>query len=230
MNAQFFALAFASAANPKLIAVDLLLIESRRPRAMFAAILAGGMSLATAVGLVDVLAVHADAINSQKKVSAGVDLAIGLLLLAGAALVITGLVPRRHRGAHSAEAAAKKTKDPSKGGGWAQRALSEPRLLVAFSIGALLGLPGAEYLTALHNLVAGHYSTATQVVAVIVFVVIEFLLIIIPWLCVELWPEGTATFLKRCQNWLAGHVKQLIVAICVALGAYLTISSLVRLA
>jgi hypothetical protein len=35
MNAEFFALAFTAALNPKLLAVDLLLIENRRPRAMF---------------------------------------------------------------------------------------------------------------------------------------------------------------------------------------------------
>ena len=35
MNAEFFVLAFIAALNPKLLAVDLLLIENRRPRAMF---------------------------------------------------------------------------------------------------------------------------------------------------------------------------------------------------
>jgi len=35
VNAQFFALAFIAALNPKLLAVDLLLAENRRPRAMF---------------------------------------------------------------------------------------------------------------------------------------------------------------------------------------------------
>jgi hypothetical protein len=35
MNAEFFALAFLAAANPKLLALDLLLIENRRPRAMY---------------------------------------------------------------------------------------------------------------------------------------------------------------------------------------------------
>ncbi len=35
MNAQFFALAFIAALNPKLLAIDLLLIENRRPRAIF---------------------------------------------------------------------------------------------------------------------------------------------------------------------------------------------------
>jgi Sap, sulfolipid-1-addressing protein len=228
VTAEFFALAFTAAANPKLLALDLLLIENRRPRAMFASILAGGVSIAIAVGLVDVLVVHAHAINSQKKVSAGVDLTVGLILLAFAALVLTGVIPPRRRAPHATAEPAKSKND--KRDNWAVRALGEPRLLLAFAIGALIGLPGAAYLTALHNLIAGHYSTATQVVAVLVFVVIEFLLIIIPWLCLELWPERTASFLKRCQNWLAGHVKQLIVAICVALGAYLTIIALVRLA
>ena len=32
MNAEFIALAFVAALNPKLLAVDLLLIENRRPR------------------------------------------------------------------------------------------------------------------------------------------------------------------------------------------------------
>lgn len=231
MTAEFFALAFTAAANPKLLALDLLVIENRRPRAMFASVLAGGMSLAVAVGLVDVLVVRADLVNSQKKVSAGVDLAIGLLLLAGGVLLLTGLVPRRRRSAatHS-EPVEDAKQNPQKGSSWIQRSLSEPRLLLAFAIGALIGLPGAAYLTALHNLIVGHYSTATQAVAVLIFVIIEFLLIIIPWLFLERWPERTASFLRRCQKWLAGHVKQLVVAICLALGAYLAISALVRLA
>ena len=230
MNAKFFALAFTAAANPKLLALDLLLIENRRPRAMFASILAGGLSIAIAVGLVDVLVVHADAINSQKKVSAGVDLAIGLILLAFAVLVQTGLIPRHRRGTRTTSDPGAAVKDQQKGNGRVQRALSEPRLLLAFGIGAVVGLPGAAYLTALHKLIAGHYSTATQVVAVFVFVIIEFLLIIVPWLFLELRPHRTASFLKRCQAWLAGHVKQLVVVICLALGAYLTIIALVRLA
>src|SRR5438552_11824049 len=81
MNAEFFALAFVAALNPKLLALDLLLIENRRPRAMFLCVLIGGMTVALTIGLLDVLVFHADAIKSQGTVSAGVDLALGLLLL-----------------------------------------------------------------------------------------------------------------------------------------------------
>ena len=90
MNAEFFALAFIAALNPKLLALDLLLIENRRPRAMFLCLLLGGMTVALTIGLLDVLVFRADAIKAQGKVSAGVDLALGLLLLAAGALLATG--------------------------------------------------------------------------------------------------------------------------------------------
>jgi hypothetical protein len=42
-------------------------------------------------------------------------------------------------------------------------------------LGAVAGAPGAGYVTALHQLIAGKSSTASQAFAVVVFVVIEFL-------------------------------------------------------
>ena len=217
MDAEFFALAFTAAANPKLLAIDLLLIENQRPRAMFASILAGGMGIAIAIGLVDVLVVRADAIKKQASVSAGVDLAIGVILLVIGVLVAAEW-PRRHR----------KSKPKEKKNGWAQK-LREPRLGLAFGIGALVGLPGASYITALHNLVASKSSTATQVGAVLVFVIIEFLLIIIPWACLELWPQRTAAALRGSQSWISSHARRLLAWTALVLGAYLVISALVRL-
>ena len=224
MNAEFFALAFASALNPKLLAIDLLLIENRRPRMMFLCVLLGGLTVGITIGLLDVLVLQADAINSQKTVSAGVDLALGLLLLAVGALVATG----RLHGRRKAPVPAGNPK-PGKKDGWAQRALREPRLGLATLVGALCGIPGATYLTALHNLVTGKSSTATQVVAVIVFVVIEFALIIVPFAFLELRPEATKTLLKRSQEWLLGHARQLMAYTALILGAYLAVSGLIRL-
>jgi hypothetical protein len=108
MNAEFFALAFLSALNPKLLAIDLLLIENRWPRAMFLCLLLGGMTVALTVGL-------------------------------------------------------------------------------------------------------------------------DFLLIIIPFAFLELRPEATRARLKRTQDWLLSHALQLMATIALLLGAYLTVSALVRL-
>jgi hypothetical protein len=55
------------------------------------------------------------------------------------------------------------------------------------------------------------------------------LLIIIPFTFLELWPEGTKAALQRSQKWLLGHARQLMAYTALALGAYLTISALVRL-
>src|SRR6478672_4656329 len=170
MNAEFFALAFFAALNPKLLAIDLLLIENRRPRAMFLCVLIGGLTVGLTIGLLDVLVLHADAISSQKTVSAGVDLALGLLLLAVGGLVATGRLHGRRKAAVPAgDGQPEKPDKPAreKKDGWAQRVLAQPRLGLAMLVGALIGIPGAAYLTALHNLVTGKSSTATQVVAVV---------------------------------------------------------------
>ena len=56
-----------------------------------------------------------------------------------------------------------------------------PDLGCNFRRKAVIGIRGASYLAALHNLVTGKSSTATQVIAVVIFVIIDFALIIIPF-------------------------------------------------
>ena len=234
MSAEYFALALAAALNPKLLAVDLLLAENRRPRAMFLCVLLGGLTVALTIGLLDVLVLHADAINSQKTVSAGVDLAIGLLLLAAGALMATGRLHGSRKAAVPAGGGQPEKPQPEKPqgekmDGWAQRMLAQPRLGLAMLVGALIGLPGAAYLSALHNLVTGKSSTATQVAVVVVFVLIEFALIIIPFVFLEVRPEATKAALKHAQDWLLAHARQLMAYTALILGAYLAISGLIRL-
>jgi len=55
MTASFIGLACLAALNPKLLVVDLLLIGNRRPLPMFVCFMLGGIGLAVAIGLVDVL-------------------------------------------------------------------------------------------------------------------------------------------------------------------------------
>ena len=92
-------------------------------------------------------------------------------------------------------------------------------------IGAVCGIPGASYLAGLHILITSKASTANQVVGVILFVLIEFLLIIIPFAFLELRPEATKAALRRFQDWLLGHARQLMAYTALVLGAYLTVSA-----
>src|SRR4029077_14621 len=89
MNAEFFGLALLAALNPKLLGVDLLLIENARPRPMFVCFLLGGMGMSLTVGLLDVFVLQADAISTQGSASAGRALFLGVPLVAVGALVAT---------------------------------------------------------------------------------------------------------------------------------------------
>ena len=89
--------------------------------------------------------------------------------------------------------------------------------------------PAAPTSAALHILVTSKSSTANQVIGVILFVLIEFLLIIIPFAFLELRPEATKAALKNAQDWLARHARQLMAYTALVLGAYLAISGLVLL-
>jgi hypothetical protein len=114
---------------------------------MFLCVLLGGITVGITIGLLDVLVFHADAINSQKTISAGVDVALGLVLVAVGALVAT----RRLHGRRKAPvpAGGGQPEKNEKKDGWAQRVLAEPRLGLAMVIGALCGIPGGAYLSAL---------------------------------------------------------------------------------
>jgi hypothetical protein len=55
------------------------------------------------------------------------------------------------------------------------------------------------------------------------------LLIIIPFVFLQLRPEATKATLRNAQDWLAGHARQLMAYTALILGAYLAISALIRL-
>jgi Sap, sulfolipid-1-addressing protein len=223
MNATFFALAFLAALNPKLFGMDLLMVGSRRPRLMFLCFLLGGLSVCLGVGLLDVFVLQADAISTQASASAGLDLALGVPLVAVGVLLWTGRLHGRRRAPGPAQDGQQKR------AGWAQRILGKPRPGLAVLIGAVAGTPGAAYISALHQLVTSKSSTASQAVAVVVFALIEFSLVIIPFAFLVVRPEATSAWLEHAQEWLMIHARELMAAVAMFVGAYMAISGLVRL-
>ena len=95
-------------------------------------------------------------------------------------------------------------------------------------VGALIGIPAPATSPRCTLLVNGKSATATQVIAVVIRPD-RLLLIIIPFLFLDLRPEATKARLKRTQDWLPGHALQLMATIALLLSAYLTMSALVRL-
>ncbi len=176
MNAEFFALAFGAALNAKLLTIDLPPARNLRARAMFLCVLIGAVGVAITIGLGRRAGRSRGCDQRPATRERGRRHDAGVVLLRSARLSSPGACPDGgSRPPPSKHAGRGKAEQDS----WAQRVLGEPWPGMAVAIGALLGLPGALYLGALHNLVAGHWSTTAQVLGVIVFVIIEFALIII---------------------------------------------------
>jgi hypothetical protein len=224
MNAAFFGLACLAALNPKLLVVDLILAANKRPRLMFVCFLLGGMGLGLTVGLLDVLVLHVDALKTQNHASGGLDLALGIPLLAVGALLATDHVHIRRLRRHHPP----KGKRPSKLAVWAQQVLHEPRYGLAVLIGAAVGTPGASYLLALHKLISSKTPTTVAVIAVIVFVIINWVLVLVPFAFLMARPQGAEDALKRFEHWLTSHEPQIIAGVCLLAGAYMVITGLVR--
>jgi hypothetical protein len=183
---------------------------------MFVCFMLGGIGLAVAIGLVDVFLLQADAIKTQGSTSAGLDLALGIPLVAVGALLASGRLHRRPRQPHARPAG----KPPPRIQAWAQQVLHEPRFALAVIIGAA-GTPGAEYLLALHELVTGKAATAVQAADVVVFVVIEFALVIIPFAFLVARPEGVKAAVERFKVWLIKHALQVMGAVALVAGGHM---------
>lgn len=100
-------------------------------------------------------------------------MALGPVLLALGAALATGRLPWRRKARALVAGGEPETRKKEIGDSSLQRALREPRLGVAVAVGVVVGLPGASYIAALHNLIAGKFSTGTQIVAVAIFAIIE---------------------------------------------------------
>jgi hypothetical protein len=243
--AAFTGLAFLAALNPKLFAVDLILVGNQRPRAMFLCFLIGGAGLAVALGLVDVFLVKQHAINSQGPPSAWLDLALGIPLLAVGALVATGhLHGRRH---HATPAVQPAATAPAPAGrahqweekeeqrakelthDWTQKLMHKPVYWLAIVVGLVAGTPGGQYLIGMHLVAVGNSPSAVKAALVVAFVLVEFALVIVPLVLLTVRPQGADRSIKGFKGWLTGHSRQIVAAAALIAGSYMTISALVRL-
>jgi hypothetical protein len=224
MNAAFFGLACLAALNPKLLIIDLILAQNKRPRLMFICFLLGGMGLGITIGLVDVFVLHLDAIKTQNHASGGLDLALGIPLLAVGALLATDHLHIHRRRPHPPP----KAKQPSKLGTWARRVLHEPRYGLAVLIGAVVGTPGASYLVALHHLISSKTPAVLAVIAVLLFVVINWALVLVPFAFLVFRPQGTEQAIKRFIDWLTSHERQVAAGVCLLAGAFMVITGTLR--
>ena len=109
--------------------------------------------------------------------------------------------------------AAKEPKGPSR----TEQLLGRGSARVTFAVGAVLTLPGASYLAALHDIAAENLSKAT-VATVLGFNLIMLMLLELPLLGYEFAPDWTPTAVDRFKAWLGRNTRRLAIRGCAALG------------
>jgi hypothetical protein len=229
---QLLFLALEAALYPTLLAAVVILLAQPRPRRLLGAYLGGGLIISIGLGLVIVFAVKGAVSSQSSALSWGADLAIGgLAVLVAVALATRAderFRERRHQrkvaaGASENPKPAKPDKEP-----WSERILARGSVPIVFAAGLAINIPGAAYLIGLKDIAAGHHSTATEVVLILGFNLIMFLLAEVPLVGLFLAPEQTGALVRRFNDWLSGHSRQIAIALCAFLGVFLVVRGIVH--
>jgi hypothetical protein len=205
MVAKTVVLALGAAFFPALLACVAILISRPEPRRLILAFYLGGLLISVAAG-VAVAKVFEDGGEIAGSDSGGphgsVSIVVGLVGLLFAWLLASRR--GRHlidswRARHPRRRAPKpKTKE---GPSWVERRLDRATAGIAFLVGAAINLPGPFYLLALGDIAHGP-STLEQVLLILLFNAIMFLLLEIPLVGYLIDPGWTERAVAATRSWL----------------------------
>ncbi|MFL5824647.1 MAG: GAP family protein [Solirubrobacteraceae bacterium] len=195
-------LAFTASLNPTLLAATTLMLLLERPSRLMLGYLFGALLTSITLGLAIVSSFSSSgaAETTQRSISPGVDIALGVIFLVLARALESDRV--KHRAERREES--RKDKGPPR---W-QRALRSGSPRTTFVIGALLTLPGASYLAGLHQIHKLDYSTSGTVFLVVAFNLIMLWLLEVPLICFAVAPEWTPRAIERAKAWFTGHARK----------------------
>lgn len=196
-------MAVAVSLEPFRIGMSVLMLNRPRPHLQLAAFLCGGFVMGLSVGAVVLFAVQSRLPASAHFTLPRVQIAIGALSLAAAAIVaITKGRPR--------------TAPP-----WLARLLSGDSLWVAGVAGLGIALPSVDYLAVLAVIAAASAGAMTQLSALLVFHVVAFALVEVPLLAYLVAPERTHTVMTALNRWVRARRRREVAALLAAVGAVL---------
>ena len=198
---QLIPLAIGAAFFPVLIAAAVVILTRPHPARLLLAFWLGGLTMSMVAGMIVLSAFHGSqsvaGTTKDGTISPEIYLLTGILALLAAALIGThrgrellGRRPRRRR-------APKPETTP-----WAERVLERGTLPVAAGVGAALNLPGPFYLIALGIIADHHESVVADVVMVLGFNLVMFVLIEVPLVGYLVRPAKTAALVHAMSGWL----------------------------
>lgn len=211
------AMAIAVSLEPFRIGMTVLMINRPRPVLQLAAFLTGGYAMGTTVGVI-VLFLLRPAVGSAHFTLPRVQIAVGAVVLANAALVATGVLGGR--------------RDPDGPMGLFDRALatvtsrgrqllSGRSLWTAGVAGLGIALPSVDYLAALALIAASGAATAVQFGALLLFNLVAFTLVEIPLVCYLVAPDRTRATLQALYDWVRAQGRRGVAVLLAVVGCVL---------
>jgi len=147
--------------------------------------------------------------------SAGIEIAIGLLLLA--------LAYRLGHPRHP-KPDAKESSGPSK----TERYLESRRLVLLLGV-LLYALPSPIFVAAVKEIADANASTSDSIAYLAITVVVMLWMIEVPMLMLLLFPARAASALESINDWFGLHGRRVGIAIAAAAGVYLIAAGIVKL-
>lgn len=214
-------LALAAAVYPTLVAIVLVALSRPQPARLLGAYLAGGYIAGIGIGCLIVFGLGGAGVTmaNSRTVSPWVDIAVGLLAIAVALTLASGRDPRPAR----LRRRAAEPRAPSRTRSWTTRAVSHDSTRVAFGLGIVLDLPSVWYLIALKDIATSGDSPARQFAQILVFNVIMFLLIEVPYVAYLIDPERAQTMVVRFNRWLRRNARRITEVVAGGIGTYLVV-------
>src|SRR4051794_4120341 len=223
-------LALDAALYPTLLAAVVILLSQPRREALLAAYLAGGLTISIGLGLGIIAALKGS--NAVASSSSGpswiTDLSVGGLILLVAVALATRADERfkeRRRGRHPRRPA---DPDEVKKEPLAQRLVARGSVPIVFVAALAINLPGAAYIVGLKDIAAAHHATGTDIVLVVAFNLVMFMLAEIPLLGLLLAPEPTVRLVHRVDGWFSANGRTIAVVLCAVLGVFLVVRGIVN--
>lgn len=201
--------ALVAAMSPWTLLIVAELLSRERPVRVALVFLAAAGVTALAIGFVVVLVLGSSGIDDSRKhrtVPPALDVALGLLILAGA-LYVARRPARGPKEAHRREAG----------------------LIAVIILGMVVGSPSPLYLTSLHSIAKGNPSTVTATVDILVIAALVLLLAEIPIVMYLLAPQRSTAILEAANTWLGRHGRMIGVTAASAVGCYFVVNGVVQL-
>jgi hypothetical protein len=242
---QIIGLAFASAGSLafQLLAIDLVILTRRNPRPLLWAFWLTALVVSCGFGSIALTVFRAKGTflgTTSRTVSPAIYLIVGVIAVGVAAVAATSrgrdLIGReldKRKGAPAAESSdslADRVRARAEGVKTkAEEALQRGSVWVAIAVGFVMGAPTPFQLAAIGVMVRHGYSLPAQLLLILGFSLVTYVVVEVPIVMYAIWPDATSTRVQSFSAWLGTHKIEAAAVVAAVVGLILIVKGLTAL-